>query len=167
MLDWSGGSGPPQARQGLPRGRGKTRTCSAQGLRRRDRVPRRDARVRDDAGETRAPPRRARGLLHRDDQQPLPAGSPKPRRRGRRKRRLGRRRSEGAATTPLTRGGLLTEGGRRMGKFDRRKSQKMKRRKAQVKKKEKLARRRNASGKKAAPAKRTSAKKEKAAPAKA
>ena len=57
---------------------------------------------------------------------------------------------------------------RLMGKFDRRNSQKMKRRKAQVKKKERLARVKvaHSGGKKAAPAKKGSAPK-KAAPAKA
>ena len=73
------GRGASQAWPGLSRRRGPTGPGTAQRVRRRHRVPGWDARIRNDPRKARTPPRWPRGLLHRDDQQPIPAGDPQPR----------------------------------------------------------------------------------------
>ena len=60
---------------------------TSEGLGRRDRVLRRDARVRDHAGQARPAARGARGVLHRDGELALPPRGARPRGGARRRRR--------------------------------------------------------------------------------
>src|SRR5262249_28901245 len=83
---------------GIARSCWPARPCTSERLGHRHRVLRWNARVRDHACEARAPPRGARGLLHRDRELQVSPRGAWPRGRARRRRR---RLTDTTATTEL------------------------------------------------------------------